>query len=86
MNSYLNIVNKQFKQGADNPSIGIILCASKDNVEVDYALTNIMQPIGVSEYNISKKLPKDLQSQLPSAKQLQQEVSRFLKQANVKRK
>lgn len=86
MNGYLNMVNKQMRQQEDNPSIGIILCAEKDNVEVDFALTNINQPIGVSEYNFSKTLPRKLQNQLPSAKQLQQEVTRFLKQASAKRK
>ena len=87
LNGYLNIVNKQLRQQHDNPSIGIILWGSKDNVEVDYALTSINHPIGVSEYTFSKSLPKNLKNQLPSAKQLQAEVSRFLKKVNpVKRK
>lgn len=86
MNGYLNMVNKKLKHESDNSSIGIILCALKDNVEVDFALTNIMQPIGVSEYNFSKKLPRRLQGQLPTAKQLQQEVTKFLNRATSKRK
>ena len=83
MNSYLNIVNKQFRQDADNPSIGIILCASKDSVEVDFALTNINHPIGVSEYTFHKTLPKQLKDKLPTAKQLQQEVNKVLKRKRV---
>ena len=87
MNGYLNMVNKQLRQQHDNPSIGIILCGAKDNVEVDYALTSINHPIGVSEYTFSKLLPKNLKDKLPSAKQLQDEVNRFLKKIkSVKRK
>ena len=78
LNGYLNMVNKQLRQQHDNPSIGIILCGSKDNVEVDYALTSINHPIGVSEYHFSKLLPKNLKDKLPSAKLLQAEVTRFL--------
>ena len=83
MNSYLNIVNKQFRQNADNASIGIILCASKDSVEVDFALTNINHPIGVSEYTFHKTLPKRLQNKLPTARQLQQEVNKILRKKRV---
>ena len=79
MNSYLNIVNKQFKQNADNASIGIILCASKDSVEVDFALANINHPIGVSEYTLHKTLPKQMKDKMPTAKQLQQEVNKILR-------
>ena len=87
MNGYLNMVNKQLRQQHDNASIGIILCGAKDNVEVDYALTSINHPIGVSEYKFSKSLPKNLKDKLPSAKQLQDEVNRFLKKIkSVKRK
>jgi predicted nuclease of restriction endonuclease-like (RecB) superfamily len=87
MNGYLNMVNKQLRQQHDNSSIGIILCGAKDNVEVDYALTSINHPIGVSEYTFSKSLPKNLKDKLPSAKQLQDEVNRFLKKIkSVKRK
>ncbi len=84
MNGYLNMVNKQLRQQHDNPSVGIILCGGKDNVEVDYALTNINHPIGVSEYTFSKSLPKNFKDKLPSAKQLQDEVNRFLKKINLK--
>jgi predicted nuclease of restriction endonuclease-like (RecB) superfamily len=83
LNGYLNMVNKQLRQQHDNPSIGIILCGSKDNVEVDYALTSINHPIGVSEYHFSKLLPKNLKDKLPSAKLLQAEVTRFLKRNKI---
>jgi hypothetical protein len=85
MNGYLNIVNKQFAQAHDNPSIGIILCASKDDVDVDFALTNIDQPIGVSEYKFIKLLPQRMRANMPTAKQLQMEVQKFLKQQSKKK-
>ncbi len=83
LNGYLNMVNKQLRQEHDNPTIGIILCGAKDNIEVDYALTSINHPIGVSEYHFSKLLPKNLKDKLPSAKILQAEVTRFLKKNKI---
>lgn len=80
MNAYLNIINDQMKTKADNASIGIILCGSKDDIEVDYALKSVNHPIGVSDYTFKKSLPKNLKDKLPSAKQLQDEVKKFLKQ------
>lgn len=85
MNTYLNYINKQVKTAVDNPSIGIILCGGKDDVEVEYALENINHPIGVSEYEIKKALPKNLKDKLPSVKQLQNEVKKFLKAKNGKK-
>jgi predicted nuclease of restriction endonuclease-like (RecB) superfamily len=86
LNGYLNMVNKQLRQQYDEPTIGIILCGSKDNMEVDYALTSINQPIGVSEYTFSKSLPKNLKDKLPSVKILQAEVNSFLKKIKPAKK
>jgi len=55
----------------ENPSIGIILCKNKDRVIVEYALRYAGKPIGVSEYRIVKKLPKELKDQLPSPEQIE---------------
>lgn len=78
MNGYLNVINKKFRQPADNPTIGIILCGAKDNIDVDYALQNINHPIGVSEYQYIKSLPALLKENLPTAKQLKDEVKKIL--------
>lgn len=86
MNGYLNVVNKQLKHIDDKPTMGIILCSGKDNIEVDYALTNINHPIGVTEYNFSKTLPKILKNKMPSAKQLQTVVKNFLKKNKITEK
>lgn len=85
MNGYLNIVNEQLKHATDNPSIGIILCSSKDTVEVDFALRNIHHPIGVSDYEFSKSLPKNLKNKFPTAKQLETEVKKFLRKKQSKK-
>src|SRR3989339_864399 len=54
----------------DQPSIGIILCAEKDDVEVEYVLRTKANPIGVAAYQLQSKLPADLKGKLPTAKQL----------------
>ncbi|MEN9522953.1 MAG: hypothetical protein RL065_1330 [Bacteroidota bacterium] len=84
MNAYLNIINAKLRHKTDSPSIGIILCTDKDDTDVEFALQNINHPIGVSEYKYSKTLPKKYQKYLPSAKQLQQEVRKFLKSRKAK--
>ena len=85
MNGYLNMVNKQFRHKNDHPSIGIILCGFKDDIDVDFALQNINHPIGVSEYTFVKSLPKALRDNFPSAKQLQTEVKKFLRKQSSKK-
>jgi hypothetical protein len=59
----------------ENPSIGIILCKSKDRIIVEYALRYADKPIGVSEYHIVKKLPKALKGQLPTPEQIERLLS-----------
>jgi predicted nuclease of restriction endonuclease-like (RecB) superfamily len=86
MNAYLNVVNKVYRRTEDNPSIGIILCAEKDNVEVEFALMNVQHPIGVSEYKMLKTLPKAIKDKMPTAKQLQDEIKKFLRKNKQKTK
>lgn len=66
VNFYLSIVDDLVKSEQDNPSIGIILCREKDKISVEYALKDISKPIGVSSYEISKFLPKDLFNVFPT--------------------
>ncbi len=70
MDFYLNLLNKSEKAPEDNPSIGIILCAEKDNLEVEYSLRTKQNPIGVAEYKLYRKLPRELRGKLPSKKEL----------------
>jgi len=70
MDFYLNLLNDKERGDGDNPSIGIILCAEKDDVEVEYALRTKQNPIGVAEYQLQSKLPVELRGKLPTARQL----------------
>jgi predicted nuclease of restriction endonuclease-like (RecB) superfamily len=70
MDFYLNLLNDKERGDGDQPSIGIILCAEKDDVEVEYALRTKKNPIGVAVYQLQSKLPAHLKGKLPTAKQL----------------
>ena len=70
MDFYLNLLNDKERGDGDQPSIGIILCAEKDDVEVEYALRTKANPIGVAVYQLQSKLPAHLKGKLPTAKQL----------------
>ena len=69
---YLNVLNEKERAPDDAPSIGIILCAEKDNLEVEFALKSKAKPIGVAEYQLQAALPARLRGKLPTAKQLEQ--------------
>lgn len=70
MQFYLAALDDFVRLEGENPSIGIILCKSKDKTTVEYALRESNKPIGVSAYNVVKQLPKELESDLPSTDQI----------------
>jgi predicted nuclease of restriction endonuclease-like (RecB) superfamily len=70
MDFYLNLLNDKERGPEDRPSIGIILCAEKDDVEVEFALKTKKNPIGVAEYQLQPKLPAEFKGRLPTARQL----------------
>ena len=70
MDFYLNVLNDKERAADDNPSIGIILCAEKDSLEVEFALKSKTNPIGVAEYQLQTTLPKELRGKLPTSGQL----------------
>lgn len=72
INFYLSAVDDQLRSEGDQPTIGLILCKSKDRLDVEYALRDIQKPIGVSSY-ITKVIPMEVQSQLPSVADLEHE-------------
>jgi predicted nuclease of restriction endonuclease-like (RecB) superfamily len=71
---YISAINHQRKRERDNPTIGILICKTKDNVEVQYSLEIINQPIGVSEYKLSKLLPENYKSALPSIEEIEKQL------------
>lgn len=66
LNFYLTALDEQVKDNLDAPSIGLLLCKSKDKLTVEYSLKGVDKPIGVSSYEISKYLPKNLEELLPT--------------------
>ncbi|MDR1012222.1 MAG: PDDEXK nuclease domain-containing protein [Opitutaceae bacterium] len=70
MDFYLNLLNDRERAPDDRPSIGIILCAEKDEVEVEFALKTKTNPIGVAKYQLQAKLPPEFKGRLPTARQL----------------
>jgi len=78
LNFYLSVVDDHLKQPDDQPTIGILLCKSKDNVVVEYALRSINKPIGVAgfETEIVKSLPKELKSSLPTIEEIESEFEK----------
>jgi predicted nuclease of restriction endonuclease-like (RecB) superfamily len=77
MSAYLSAVDDQLRHEGDQPSIGIILCKTKDNIFADYVLRNFNRPIGVAEFEVKlvEKLPKELKSSLPTIEEIEAELS-----------
>jgi predicted nuclease of restriction endonuclease-like (RecB) superfamily len=89
LNFYLSAIDTQIKHKQDNPTIGILLCRTKDNIEVEYSLRDTVKPIGVSGYKFLEKLPKNLQNNLPSVAQLEAEfkkITRVVKPKTLSKK
>jgi predicted nuclease of restriction endonuclease-like (RecB) superfamily len=74
MNFYLNLLNDTVKMPHENPSIGIILCTDKDKLEVEYALQNVVQPMGISTYTVQETFPKEWDKSLPTKEELEQKL------------
>lgn len=75
MNFYCSVVDDQVKQDEDQPTIGLILCQTKDKVLAEYALRDIHKPIGISDYELTRALPDNLKSSLPSIEEIEKELS-----------
>jgi predicted nuclease of restriction endonuclease-like (RecB) superfamily len=71
---YLTAVDAQLKGEHDNPTIGLLLCKSKNKVVAEYALRENSQPLGIAEYKLVESLPDELQRGLPSIEQIEQEL------------
>jgi len=71
LNWYLHLLDKTVKYSDDNPSIGILLCKSKSEITVKYALEIVNNPMGVATYNYSQ-LPKEIAQSLPAENELKQ--------------
>lgn len=74
LNFYLSAVDGILKKETDNPSIGLLLCKSKNNLVAEYSLKDMSKPIGISEYKITNNLPAELEKQLPSVEDIQNRI------------
>nr|MDA3887160.1 PDDEXK nuclease domain-containing protein [Candidatus Delongbacteria bacterium] len=75
MNFYLSAVDSLLKAEGDNPTIGIMLCRDKNNIETEFALRDINKPMGISEFQLTGILPENLKSSLPSIEEIEREIN-----------
>ena len=76
LNFYLSAVDGILKTEQDNPSIGLLLCKSKNDLVAEYSLKDMSKPIGVSEYRVTSDLPTELERQLPSIEDIQKHIQK----------
>lgn len=88
LNYYLSAVDDTLRHPTDNPTIGILLCKTKNNVKAEYAFRHINRPMAAVEYEtmLTKALPEELKSSLPTVKELEEELEKDLAKApNIKK-
>ena len=78
MNFYLSCVDDLVKHETDQPSIGLILCKSKNNILAEYTLRDMTKPIGLAEYRLQDALPENLQTALPTIEEIEAELAKDL--------
>lgn len=76
LNFYLSAVDGILKKDSDNPSIGLLLCKTKNNLVAEYSLKDMSKPIGISEYKITNNLPEEMEKQLPSVEDIQKRIKK----------
>lgn len=75
MNFYLSVVDDQLRHAADAPSIGLILCQDRNHIVAEYTLRGVDKPIGISEYELTRALPPNLKSALPTVEEIEAELA-----------
>jgi len=76
LNFYLSAIDSLLKDENDKPTIGIILCKDKSNIEAEFALRDINKPMGVSEFELIQQLPSHLKSSLPTIEEIENELNK----------
>lgn len=82
LNFYLKAVDEQLRNEGDAPTIGLLLCKSKDRLVAEYALSDIQKPLGLASYTLSHTLPEALRDKLPSIEALEAELAADLGERN----
>ena len=80
LNFYINVVDDTLRGEHDNKTIGLLLCNGGDKVVAQYALSGYDQPIGVSDYQLSKAIPDNLKSALPTIEEVEEELTKIVEQ------
>jgi len=76
LNFYLKAVDAQIRSQGDSPTIGLLICKSKDNLVAEYALSDVGKPMGIASYTLSKYLPSSLKGKLPSIESIEKELTK----------
>ncbi len=77
LNFYLSAVDSLLKREDDRPTIGLLLCRDKNNIEVEFALRDMNKPMGVSEYTLVETLPDNLKGALPTVEEIEQDLQQM---------
>lgn len=80
LNFYCSAVDDILCREGDNQTIGLLLCQNKDRIMAEYALRDVHKPIGISDYELGRALPKDIKSSLPSIEELENKLSQELQE------
>ena len=83
LNFYINVVDDTLRGEHDNKTIGLLLCNGGDKVVAQYALSGYNQPIGVSDYQLSKAIPENLKSTLPTVEEVEEELSKIVDKGEI---
>lgn len=75
LNFYLKALDEQLRAEGDAPTIGLLLCKSKDKLVAEYALSDIQKPMGLATYTLSNILPEALRDKLPSIEEIEAELA-----------
>ncbi len=75
INFYVNVINDHLRVEGENPTIGLLLCKGKNDTLAKYALSGINNPLGVADYQLTKAVPDNLKSQLPTIESIEQEFA-----------
>ena len=79
LNFYVSAIDGEVKTEEDKPTIGILICKSKNKTVVEYALSKVNNPIGVSDYQLTQSLPDKFKSTLPSIEEIEEELKKNIK-------
>lgn len=86
LNFYLNLIDDFVKMPEDNPTIGLLLCKSRNKFDAEYALKGIEKPIGISEYQLTKAIPEKLKSSLPTVQEIELKLNQLEQEKGLSKK